>query len=336
MNRTTPLFGAMTGTFLTLLLLAAPAAMAVDDVSFETVALTGEAAPVTGVPDATFFNFNVPTINNYGNVAFRANIRGTGVPPSNTHAIFKQAPALVLVDRGGPTLGYPVINDLDNVAYIKIGSSEQVWKEDPFLTLVAKKGDPSPDGVLFSRFRGVSINNNGQTAFGAWLTLPASFGSGIYKEAHALETVIKKGDDLPGNPGTFTTVLDIAAEINDNSNTAFYASTNGLTGEGIWTEGSDLTPVVQIGDTASGTGGGAFAAFAFRTAPGFNNAEEVAFLGFLALDPDLGITQANRAGVWKGADELQLVARQQSPAPGTGDQFGSFSDNPAINDSRNQ
>ena len=274
----------------------APASAAM--ISFETVALTGDAAPGTG--GATFRILGPPTLNDSGDSAFLGILTGAGVTGSNDRGIFAQS---------GGALG-----------------------------LVAREGDTAPDtgGAAFADSFSVStLNNNGDIAFFGGLTgagVTRFTNGGIFAQSGgALGLVARQGDTAPGTGGAAFSGFSQPA-LNDDGDTAFVGALTGTgvtssNNRGVFTDsGGTLGLVARTGDAAPGTGGAVFSLF---NTPVLNNSGDTAFTANLA---GAGVTGANSGIFAQSAGVLGLVAREGDAAPGTGGAAFSGLGNPALND----
>jgi hypothetical protein len=275
--------------------------------ALRTVALSGQPAAgtdsgvnyksfgahfIVDIPDFIYFG---PVINDAGQVAFRADLAGTGVDATN--------------DQG-------------------------VWSEGSgALDLVARVGSPAPgapDGVHFGRRSDLElfepvINSAGQTAFYGALT---DGSVGIWSEGSgSLALVAHDGMQVSGAPEganhNFGLLRDFLADLpylNDAGQTAFWAN---LSGEGVdntndwavWSDASgSLGMVARAGTPAPGVPEGVNFD-SFFVLRGFNNAGQTAFFGFVTGE---GVDPSNDQGIWsEGSGSLALVARSGNPAPGT-------------------
>jgi hypothetical protein len=285
--------------------------------ALRTVALTGQQAPGTagGVTYDTFdahltgysvFVFRGPVLNDSGQVAFRANLSGSGVGATN-----------------------------------KVG----VWSEGSGnLGLVARTGSAAPGGGTYGTVVNVelfspNLNNAGQTAFYGALT---NGNMGIWSEGSgSLALVAREGTPAPGTSAGvsisfapylpyYATDLGIPPPLNNAGQIALNgylkgSGTNNTNNTGIWSGGSgSLTLLVRGGDHAADLPSGVnYYSGGFGT-HALNNSAEIPFLSYLVGS---GVDDTNYGGYWSGASgNLALVARMGDPAPGTpaGVNFGSL------------
>jgi hypothetical protein len=130
---------------------------------------------VAGTPvDTTFASFGVPTLNDAGDIAFRATLT-TG--------------------PGG------VVN----------GNNEGIWRDHGgLMTLIAREGSAapsnSPEPIRFLSFEDPVINHNSEVAFtgriqSAFGTLPTDIDSGLWAESGGtLKFIAREGFQAPGAP----------------------------------------------------------------------------------------------------------------------------------------
>lgn len=178
------------------------------------------------------------------------------------------------------------------------------------------------------------INGVGQVAFFAPLktspTGTTSAGSGIWlgDPAVGIELIARDGDATPGVAGaTFASFA--RPVINDAGEYAFHG-TMAVAGEvtsennaAIWAQrdGNPLALFVRESQHAPGTGPAVgFGAFDDTR---INSAGQIAFRSVLGGIPgagESGVTTLNDFGIWSDVGgSLELVVRENDPAPGTGD-----------------
>ncbi len=290
-------------------------------ITYDTRALTGDAAPgTTGV----YSTFKEPVIDDAGRVAFRGRL---------------------LKWTGGVTW--------DN--------EYGLWSEGSgSLSLVAREGSIAPGTTgVYNFLQRLVLNGAGQSAFVEHLLDGPGGerfvnGNGIWSDrSGSVSLLVREGDAAPGITGGVFADLN-GPLFNDAGQMAFLGAlrvgTAGVTMPdrmGLWSEGSgSLSLIARNGDVAPGTGGAFFNLEKRILDPdgdggtpgeGFgltalNDAGQVAFTGHL-LPGAAGVTLDNDAGIWAGASgSINLVARKGSTAPGTaGGVFGSFHGNPGFN-----
>lgn len=312
-------------------------------VELRTVALSGKPAPGT---DTVFANFSAvlntfPSINNHGQVAFLASLSGdTGF---NSAGIWSEGTgALELVVRAGdPMPGRPAsvfrqmrfigLSDTGrvNFAEMALDTLTGVWSKEGSNPLrhVAVVGQAAPGTDLaFDRFLlAPSYNTVGNVA--VW-------GSrvGLWTDrSGSLELVAKLGDIAPGTNGATFNGDFFPFEIDDDQ-IAFFgfltgSGVNSSNNLGLWTEsdgGFEL--VARLGEQAPGAGGAVFASF--TTWAGTSSFPDSPKAFRALLDGSGG-----RLSMWTFREgDIELVVQAGDVAPGTGEEFISFT-SPAANDS---
>ena len=217
------------------------------------IAREGNAAPGTA-PGVGFGFLGKPVLNNVGQTAFFASLRGTGITGANDHAIFSEGSGngLTLVARegdaapgGAPQVFFgslfvnPVLNTSGQTAFraeltgagINPSNDSGIYREGMAggLLLVAREGDNAPglgSGVQLGNFQNTVLNNNGQTAFSTQLLgtgITSTNDIGIYSDGggNGLELIARAGNAAPGigagvNFSDFRSVV-----INGSGQTAF-------------------------------------------------------------------------------------------------------------------
>src|SRR5262245_23382066 len=251
-----------------------------------------------------------PVLNDAGQVAFRADITGSGIGSTNNQGIWSEGSgSLSLIARTGSHA--PGVPDGVN------------FRIDPTLE-------------LFSPV----MNSAGQTAFYGGLT---DSNIGIWSEgAGSLNLIARSGVQAPGAPAGVNLSFSAGLSsyhldwpiLNDAGQTAFVGA---LTGAGVtsankwgvWSNGSgSLELLARAGDHPPGTPSGMiYGVSTFAPIPvfigGLNDAGHIAYWANLA---GTGVVDNQTYGYWTGgAGSLALVARTGSPAPDTssGVNFGS-------------
>lgn len=299
------------------------AVAAESEVTFTTVALTGEVAP--GAGNATFVGFDSQSLDEHGRAVFRGGLAGDDIFPSfNGQGVWSQG----------------------NVA------------ENPVtLNLVALAGTTPPgitDGAIFNRFGELRINAAGQVGFNGLLIGSGVNGAndgGVWSQGQdapgpaPLTLIAREGDRAPGTTeNTVFALINSGFILNHSGQAAFRAI---LSGDGfandlsIWSQGraepgpGNLQLVARRADPAPGTATGV--TFTGFQLPVFNDTGQVAFRGGVAGN---GVDVFNNSGLWSqgrseaGPGELQLVVRRGDASPGTSEDatFVFFSD-PRISNS---
>jgi hypothetical protein len=340
------------------------------------VALTGQSAPGTaaGATFETFgslihpqflYGYGGAVLNDAGQVAFRANLTGSGVDSTNQQGVWSEGSgSLSLVARTGsqapgapagvnfatePSLElfFPVLNDAGHTAFYGAltDGGLGLWSEGSgSLAPVARTGEQAPGtpaGTTFT-FNNLYLvldapvlNNSGQTTFRSFLS-----GSGVTnanlqgrwsERSGSLELVVRQGSSLPGLPAGVVNNYVEEAGLNDAGESVFYSQ---LSGSGVnnsndtsvWSEGSgSLQLVVREGRPAPGMPGVTFGNVVATGA--INNAgQTVVTVGLTSED-----TPNRQASVWLAdSGNLALIARRGTHAPGTPsgvnfEDFGSWS-----------
>jgi hypothetical protein len=350
-------------------ILLACTSSALADITFQTVALTGQQAP--GAPAGALYSaFGAPVLNSSGQVAFYADLQtGAGdVVESNNRGIWSTGSgALSLVARSGSQapgmpagrnfrfLNPPVLNSAGQVAFTAAlelvdepeSSTTGLWSEGSgSLALVARSGRPAPGIPLdteFGTFNGVPLfNASGQSAFIAGLRPVGvyfpSFDIGFWSErSGALSLVARRGMQAPDTPdGAKFAGIELAT-LNASGQTAFSASldwgSGGVTSSnyrGVWKDAAGgLGLVAREGDHAPGTPAGFN--FRFFQRPALNGAGHTAFSANLQEGGPVNLS--NGSGIWSDrSGELALVALSGTQAPGapSGVNFYAF-DDPVLN-----
>jgi hypothetical protein len=142
---------------------------------------------------------------------------------------------------------------------------------------------------------------------------------------NGLNLLVKDFSPAPGVPGAVLNIGQSAPlSLNASGGVAFFAAMrpsvpagiDTTNDAGIWSSGSgSLQLVAREGNQAPGMISGA--KFDSFDPPKLSDGGHTAFTAGLALDTTLGITSANRTGLWSDANgELDLVARSGDQAPG--------------------
>lgn len=263
------------------LFLGAPGAVAL-------LARENDVAPGTGgaVYDS---QDNDPSISDSGAGAFIATLRGAGVTPQNSRAIFAGSPgALDMVARTGAS-------------------------------------PPGLPGATYSLFSPPVINSAGTVAFAANLSGAPNVGMWIKPVGGPVTPVIIPGDPAPGlAPGAVFGSAPSAsarANFNDNGEIAFVASATGI-GFSIW---SGLPGALQLRVRPNDPAPGVPAPATFNQVGNIflNRAGSVIYTGILNNSP------AASAGIWMFTpgvgNRLVALINQQAPGMAPGVFITSFS-----------
>ncbi len=215
------------------------------------------------------------------------------------------------------------------------GQGQSAHAQVTYRTVALQNTSAPGTGASFGGFNAAVINNAGNTAFNASLVVGPGSGAtfsnnvGLWSEGFggSLSLVARSGTTpAPGaGSATFTTFgTGNTPVLNDNGQVAFFSNlagmavTSGVNSAGIWSQDSlgGLGLVIRAGSAAPGTTG----FFNGFSAPRFNNAGQVAFVGTLATGPGSGANVNNDSGIWRQTSvafgTLALVAREGSPAVG--------------------
>ena len=326
---------------------------------FDTVALTGQAAPGTSAGEVfSSFSNAPPILNSQGQTAFTAFLAGPGVDGLNATGIWSEGSgSLSLVARAGDqapgtsagqefsTLfaiagfnnqGQTAFTNLLNGSGVDASNIHGLWSEGSgSLGLVARSGAQAPGApagqVFESNFASVSFNNQGQTAFIGSLTGPgadASNNRGVWTEGSGtLDLLARENSQAPGAApgqvfGNFNTL-----DFNDQGKTALATSlvgtgVNASNDNGIWigSPGS-LALAVREGDQAPTLPAGQV--FSELANLDINDQGKVVFFGRVA-GPGIGL---NDIVIWSnGSGSMAIVTREDDQAPGAapGQIFASY------------
>ncbi len=249
------------------------------DGALRRIVAHGDPAPGGGA----FTNFNDPSINNNGDVAFFGHV----VSPS-TPGLFVLSGGQLrqFVAFGGPApdggtfanLAYPSLNDTGQVAFSAVvtapGHSGIFRASEGSTEAIAQTGDSAPGGGTFNftslsfRHR-PSLNASGQVAFGG----PVSTGfAGVFLSTDGvLTSIARPGDPVPG---AGTIINADSASLNDAEQVAFSATTTAGGRAACWVSDGILFKIAGAGDPAPGGG-----TFSEAILPKLNSQAQVAFNG---------------------------------------------------------
>lgn len=334
------------------LLAAMSPAISHGEVTFDTVALSGDPAPGTPA-GVTFGEFSTPFLNDIGEAAFSATLAGPGVVSTNNYGLFSEVGGgLRLVAReGDPAPGTPagvtfssqsnpVLNIAGQAAFstsltgtgVDFTNNQALYLESGgTLDLIVRAGDPAaglPAGVVHTGFlNNIALNDAGQIAFGSFQAGP---GVNDYTDDHSLYLYSGGTFNLIARAGT--PAPDIAADANFSglyhaprlNNAGQMAFLCGLVGTGanssnnssaIFSEaGGSLGLVAQSGNPAPGAPAGV----TFRSFEPleFNDAGDTAFFAYL---DGPGIDGTNDGSIFmETGGTLAPVVLAGDPAPGAG------------------
>lgn len=361
LHRTTTALGCLAAG----LLIGAAASTANAQVTYETYVLSGEAAPGLG-PGVSFRGFDLPVLNNAGDIAFVSSLVGTGIDGTNDRGIWARSNGgvLGLVARAGDhavgttgdvnfiSFGTPLLNGNGDVVFLTslIGADVDtttnggIWlRSNGALNLVARKGDHAAGTTGDVNFLSVGesvLNNSGEIAFSSSLVgadVDSTNNIGIWLHSNGvLSLVARKGSHAAGTTGDANFSILAAPVLNGVGDVVFWGALAGADVDssndgGVWAQSKGtLRLVVREGDHAAGTTGDVnFAGFGI---PALSSDGDVAFSGVLT---GADVHATNNSGIWAQSDGvLALVARKGDHATGaTGDvNFLGFA-NPLLNKS---
>lgn len=325
-----------------LMIVAAVAAQA----DILVVAVGGESAPGG---NGIFFDFDIPSLNRFGQVVFVATLGGTSGGVNDNAGIFAgtgaQDSLVPIVRKSNPSpdgngnfltldaRSAPVVNDAGHVAFIAGlsgtfggGSDETgIFRSQGTagaLGVIVRQGQPVSGGLSLPNFRGgglspFSFNESEQVAFNV-------VGIGVFRSSGgALTEIARSLQPVPGGAGIFTT-LSVPA-LNDAGQVAFADVLQGI----FRGDGSTPVSIARLGD-GSPDGNGSFAAPFFD--PAINNRGEVAF--FANLSGTSGSASDNQGFFIGDGESVTTIARKGQLAPDGNGRFLSLDtiDDIAINE----
>jgi kumamolisin len=313
----------------------------------QLVARQAAAAPDAG--GATFAAFSSCALDENGDVIFGATLTGTGVTTATNAGIWEGTPGSValmlrngqLIDNAktiasfsflpaqtvvnGQTREFsPVSGDLAcNATFTdKTTGIVDVVSGTAHLAVTSGVSETGlATGETFASFSHPAINDSGNLAFAATLTLnaggvSAATSKGIWTESSGTLVLIAQSGsgNAPGATAPFVSFSDPV--YNSNEDVAFVGTLS--SGSGVWhtAGGSNLVNVAMTGTTTTAPGCPTGAHFATFTELALNDAGGVAFLATLTPNATAGVTSANTTGIWAvdNTGTLSLIAR-------TGDTF---------------
>jgi hypothetical protein len=280
------------------------AAVASAQVAYQTIALTGEAAPSMGA-GVSYLDFSGAPVQSPGRVAFVAGLTGAGVTDASNLALY----------AGG------------------FGSPQ----------LVAHEGDTPPGAVAgtaaYSNFAQVTLNDLGQIAYVAILAgndVTEANDGGLYAGNFAAPQLIaREGDDAHGiGMDVKYNSAFIIGSLSDTGGLAYRAS---LAGTGVTDTNNsaiyagDLASqqlIARKGDSAAGIGGGV--TYRENFGPFLNDAGQFVHLSWLS-----GTAPPAANAIYEGTlASTQLIAKTGDPAIGfeAGVNYSDFHELPVINE----
>ena len=285
--------------------------------------------------NGTFSTFNVPSLNDLGQVAFKSALIGT---TDNQGIYVSSGSSLTKIAREGDPAhdgdgvfssagiaSDPAINDLGQVAFHADYTGNSGGTSDDTVVLrgtsssdladMAREGDSTPGGNGTLRgFGPVALNESGYVAFEV-NNIQGAAGGGADDErifrgsGGSLTEIQREGEPAPDSNGAFHSTTNTTISVNDSNRVVFNAflrdTVNGLDDDkGIFMgSGGSLTQIVREGDPAP-DGDGVISDF---TAGALNNSDHVAF------GADL-IGTANNTGVFisDGVEVVRVVREGQA------------------------
>ncbi|XAL98098.1 PEP-CTERM sorting domain-containing protein [Phycisphaeraceae bacterium D3-23] len=307
----------------------------------ETIAQTGDASPDG---NGTFDFFISPTINAFGQVAFRANLNGTSGGSLDDYGIYRSSTGTLLtqIAREGQAapdgngtfddLFSPLINASGQVAFsTTLTGTSGGFTDDrgiyrsgtgSTLTRIGREGQTEPGGNgTFSSIGSAVINDSGQVVFTGLLTGTSGGSSdnrGIYRSnsSSTLTEVARRGQAVPDGNGTYSTFSSFS--LNASGQVTFISNLNGTSGastdnQGLYRSdsGTTLTQIAREGQVPPGGNG----VFANIFGPQFNDAGQVAFYADLSGTSGGGL---DNRGLYRSTagSALTQIAREGQTAPG--------------------
>ncbi len=247
--------------------------------SVRFVTRSGDTAPVTEL-GTTYDGFDVPTLNDLGQVTFRASLAGSDVDFTNQQGFF-------------------------------------VETQDSVTSLV-RWGDEAPTTVAGDRFSNITRiarNEFGQSAFHAFVNGPGELSRGLFLDSNgSLDLLVRDGAPLPSaESGVHITGFSTNIALNNVGRVVFKGF---LAGAGVETDnrkgifsafGDTLELVARTGDVAPDTEPGVY--FSDFATPVLNDTDQIAFLAHLS---GTGVDNSNDRGIFATdtAGNLRLVARE--------------------------
>ncbi len=334
-------------------------------IAFQTIALSGQAAP--GLPaGVNYSSFAIaPAINDAGGVAYRAALTGTGVTGLNDFALYAgtYASPQLIAREGNAAPGTPAgvnysvlsnqvdINDAGAVVYTSnlIGSGVSGANDSAIFAgsiaspqLVARTGGAAPGtpaGVSYTNFFASqfipALSDAGHIIYAADLSVSGN-GSvspdAIFAGSLAApQLVVRESTVAPGGPPGATYVTFGIAAINDAGQVADNALLSASRSAVF--AGSLNSPVVVAATEGAVAGAPADVTYGTFRRPIMNDVGQLAFPCQLLVGGS--ITGANNSAIFAGTFAApQLIARAGGAAPGTpaGATYSTFDNLSAINE----
>jgi formylglycine-generating enzyme required for sulfatase activity len=235
--------------------------------------ILGDATDAEGANGLDFFSFEIPVINNVGQVAFALNRSGAGYqqgiwstasgalePVAKSGQPAPGTLSGVQFDEAYGSFRSPVLNDRGQTAFVAqlVGSGVDstnrfgIWVERPGegLGLLARTGSQSPGvpaGAVYSSFGmgALALNNAGQIAFASFLTgggVTTGNSQGIWATNRngSLQLIVRSGEPLEVAPGDVRILRSLSVHsINaDGHGGSFLNSAGQVAFRGTFTDGS--------------------------------------------------------------------------------------------------
>ncbi len=283
-----------------------------------SIAAQGDAAPDG---NGTYLNFGPPMLNDFGQVAFWADLARTTGGPGNAQGIFRgEGGAITQIAREKPAeltesgladVDSPALNNSGEVAFRATFLPPLISTGTPLFGLYRGSGGPltnvaiqggSMDQGTFTGFGYPAFNDAGQAAFRAVLD-DAAHDGGIFLASGggSIVPIAFNGDVAPNGDGVFATFL--TTQLNAAGQVAFLAdlANTGFVSGIFRGDGTGVTQIARLGEVAP-DGNGTYSHF--RT-PLMNDAGQVAFYASLS---DVGGGYAGE-GIYlaNGMDTIPVV-----------------------------
>lgn len=311
--------------------------------------------PVPDLPNSLFKWVATPGGSGNGQIAFLAEVVGSGITTSNNRGIWRadaENNLNSIVRTGDPTPGvdsedaFASMSDVPNVnsngqsafrAYIRGPAvTEQsdggIWSYNPDLglKLLAREGDSppgAPSGLVYDFFGIPTINGKGKTVFAGYIGPlgQAALNTGVFSDRSGqLESIVQTGDSAPGIAGS-TVVGASEAGMNYYGQVLFHGYVSGVdinadNDSGLWlnTPNVGSTLLVRTSDQAPGVSAGV----SFSVLPLGTDFYEATLnssgqVAFISGLAGSGVDSSNALGIWAGgAGDIKLVARARDQAVG--------------------
>ncbi len=310
------------------------------------VAIDGVASPKGG--SLAFFSGATPVINDSGDVAFYASLRGSNSGRRNNQAVFRaRGINLVELARAGQsiegsthkidTIGHDVIlNDagyavMQGTTFVTLGGEFEgygIWNMgDGLITQLARDGQSTGEvGLEFAEFGyQPTFNDAGQFAFQASVNKPPEdgFAIGVFlADGTTLKQIARSRQPAPDGNGQLWNLYNVS--LNNVGHVAFAGTFANPTGDplgsGVFrSDGATLTQVVRTGQ-ATPDGLGVFQNFGSDIA--LNDIGQLTFLAGVRGESDT----SNRPAIYRqNGAMLSPVIRYGESVAGAPGRFSRFS-----------